>query len=186
MAKVSYANLKLKTKEEIKEFDFNGSKIEVLQYLPLQDKIDLIDITCQKAREDRLYSPIKIDAYFHLHLIYLYTNLTFTEKQREDEYKLYDCLMSNGLIDNVLINMNKKEYESLLNLLNQKIEDELKYNTTAAAIVNQLITDLPRNAEAAQKIVENFDPKKYQAVVDFATAANGGRPILPENTNIEK
>ena len=122
MAKVSYANLKLKTKEEIKEFDFNGSKIEVLQYLPLQDKIDLIDITCQKAREDRLYSPIKIDAYFHLHLVYLYTNLTFTEKQREDEYRLYDCLMSNGLIDGVLMNMNKKEYESLLDLLNQKIE----------------------------------------------------------------
>ena len=180
MAKVSYANLKLKTKEEIKEFDFNGSKIEVLQYLPLQDKIDLIDITCQKAREDRLYSPIKIDAYFHLHLVYLYTNLTFTEKQREDEYKLYDCLMSNGLIDSVLMNMNKKEYESLLDLLNQKIEDELKYNTTAAAILNQLITDLPKNAEAAKKIMDEFDPKKYQAVVDFATAANGGRPVLPE------
>lgn len=180
MAKVSYANLKLKTKEEIKEFDFNGSKIEVLQYLPLQDKIDLIDITCQKAREDRLYSPIKIDAYFHLHLVYLYTNLTFTEKQREDEYKLYDCLMSNGLIDGVLMNMNKKEYESLLDLLNQKIEDELKYNTTAAAILNQLITDLPKNAEAAKKIMDEFDPKKYQAVVDFATAANGGRPVLPE------
>ena len=180
MAKVSYTNLKLKTKEEIKEFDFNGSKIEVLQYLPLQDKIDLIDITCQKAREDRLYSPIKIDAYFHLHLVYLYTNLTFTEKQREDEYKLYDCLMSNGLIDGVLMNMNKKEYESLLNLLNQKIEDELKYNTTAAAILNQLITDLPKNAEAAKKIMDEFDPKKYQAVVDFATAANGGRSILPE------
>lgn len=177
MAKVSYANLKLKTKEDIKEFDFNGSKIEVLQYLPLQDKIDLIDITCQKAREDRLYSPIKIDAYFHLHLVYLYTNLTFTEKQREDEYKLYDCLMSNGLIDGVLMNMNKKEYEFLLDLLNQKIEDELKYNTTAAAIVNQLITDLPKNAEAVQQIVDNFDPKKYQAVVDFATAANGGRPV---------
>lgn len=180
MAKVSYANLKLKTKEDIKEFDFNGSKIEVLQYLPLQDKIDLIDITCQKAREDRLYSPIKIDAYFHLHLVYLYTNLTFTEKQREDEYKLYDCLMSNGLIDSVLMNMNKKEYESLLDLLNQKIEDELKYNTTAAAILNQLITDLPKNAEAAKKIMDEFDPKKYQAVVDFATAANGGRPVLPE------
>lgn len=177
MAKVSYANLKLKTKEDIKEFDFNGSKIEVLQYLPLQDKIDLIDITCQKAREDRLYSPIKIDAYFHLHLVYLYTNLTFTEKQREDEYKLYDCLMSNGLIDGVLMNMNKKEYEFLLDLLNQKIEDELKYNTTAAAIVNQLVTDLPKNAEAVQQIVDNFDPKKYQAVVDFATAANGGRPV---------
>lgn len=28
--------------------------------------------------------------------------------------------------------------------------------------------------------MDEFDPKKYQAVVDFATAANGGRPVLPE------
>lgn len=177
MSKPTYASLKLKVNEDVKTFDFNGTEIEVKQYLPISDKIDLIDITCQKAREDRLYSPIKLDMYFHLHLVYLYTNLTFTDRQRDDEYKLYDCLQSNGIIEKVLENINEKEYNELLELIEKKVNDELKYNTTAAAIVNQLITDLPKNAEAAQKIVENFDPSKYQAVVDFATAANGGRPI---------
>ena len=31
--------------------------------------------------------------------------------------------------------------------------------------------------KAAAKIVDEFDPEKFQKVIDFATAANGGRPI---------
>ena len=40
MAKVSYANLKLKTDKTVKAFDFMGQEIEVLQYLPIEDKYD--------------------------------------------------------------------------------------------------------------------------------------------------
>lgn len=177
MGKVTYSSLKLKTKEEIEEINFGDSKIEVQQYLPIQDKIDLIDITLQKAKEGRLYNPIKVDMFFHLNLIYLYTNITFTDKQREDEYKLYDNLQSNGIISQVIAAMNENEYNGLLNMINEKIENELRYNTTAAAVISKIIDDLPRNAEAAQKIVNGFDREKYQAVVDFAKAANGGREI---------
>jgi hypothetical protein len=177
MGKVTYSSLKLKIKEEIEEINFGDSKIEVQQYLPIQDKIDLIDITLQKAKEGRLYNPIKVDMFFHLNLIYLYTNITFTDKQREDEYKLYDSLQSNGIISQVVAAMDENEYNGLLNMINEKIENELRYNTTAAAIISKIIDDLPKNAEAAQQIVNNFDKSKYQAVVDFAKAANAGRAI---------
>ena len=177
MGKVTYSSLKLKIKEEIEEINFGDSKIEVQQYLPIQDKIDLIDITLQKAKEGRLYNPIKVDMFFHLNLIYLYTNITFTDKQREDEYKLYDSLQSNGIISQVVAAMDENEYNGLLNMINEKIENELRYNTTAAAVISKIIDDLPRNAEATQKIVNGFDREKYQAVVDFAKAANGGREI---------
>ena len=42
MSKVSYANMKLKVNNEIKTFDFNGNEIEVLSYLPIEDKFDLV------------------------------------------------------------------------------------------------------------------------------------------------
>ena len=51
MAKVSYTNLKLKINKEIKEISFNDTKIEVLQYLPIEDKYDLVMITLQKAEK---------------------------------------------------------------------------------------------------------------------------------------
>ena len=177
MSKITYSSLKLKIKDEIKEIDFNGNKIEVKQYLPVSDKIDLVDITLQKAKEDRLYNPIKVNMYFHLHLIYLYTNISFTEKQREDEEKLYDVLDSNGLIDAVVAAIPESEYVDLLNKTAEKIDNELQYNTTTAAIISSIINDLPAQAQAMSNIVENFDPNKYQAVIDFAKAANGGRDI---------
>jgi hypothetical protein len=43
----------------------------------------------------------------------MYTNISFTEKQREDEYKLYDAMQSNGLIDAVIEHMPAAEYEML-------------------------------------------------------------------------
>lgn len=177
MSKITYSSLKLKMKNDIKTIDFNESKIEVKQYLPISDRIDLVDITLQKAQEDRLYNPLKVNMYFHLNLIYLYTNISFTDKQREDEEKLYDILDSNGLIDAVVAAIPEYEYEDLINKIAEKIDNELTYNTTAASLISKLINDLPEQAAAAAKIVEEFDPSKYQAVVDFAKAANGNRSI---------
>jgi len=177
MSKITYASLKLKQKEEIKTINIEGNSIEVKQYLPISDKIDLVDITLQKSKEDNLYNPLKVNMYFHLNLIYLYTNITFTDKQREDEEKLYDVLDSNGIINEVVAAIPENEYTDLLNKTAEKIDNELKYNTTAAAIVSKFINDLPRNAQAAAEIVDNFDKEKFQNVIDFARAANGGRDI---------
>ena len=177
MAQITFSNLKLKTKNEITEIDFEGNKIEVKQYLPISDKIDLIDITLQKAKEDRLYNPLKIEMYFNLHLVYLYTNIKFTEKQKEDEEKLYDILDSNGLINAIIAAIPEKEYNNLLSKANEKIINELKYNTTTAAIISKIVDDLPAQAQAMADIIDNFNPEKFQNVIDFAKAANGGRNI---------
>jgi hypothetical protein len=164
-------------KKEYNIVKYQESEIKVLKYLPIEDKLDLIEVTLQKAREDRLYNPMKVDMFFHLNIIYLYTNITFTEKQREDEYKLYDILQTNGIIDQVINAMNENEYNLLLTKINEKMSDELTYNTTTAAVISKFIDDLPANAEAAKKIVDNFDQTKYKAVIDFAQAANGGRTL---------
>ena len=177
MAKVSYANLKLKLNQPHSGFDFNGQNIEVIHYLPIEDKYDLVMITLQKAKEDEIYNPIKLDMYFHLHLVYMYTNLSFTDKQRENEPKIYDILKCNGFIDEMLNCIPEEEYNELQYYIEKYAKDSLKYKNTTGAALRSFITDLPKNAEAAANIVDNFDKEKYQAVIDFATAANGGRNI---------
>lgn len=185
MAKVSFANLKLKVDKEVKTVDYGGTQIEVLQYLPIADKKDLVDITLQKAEENGIYDPIQVDMYFHLHIVYMYSNLSFTDKQKEDESKLYDILESNGLIAAVLKGMREKEYSTLYAWIVDKQKKIMKYKNTAGAVLQSVINDLPRNAEAAAQIVENFDPTKYQEVINFATAANGGRPIRGLRANLQ-
>lgn len=178
MAKVTYASLKLKVDNSSFTFDFNGNQIEVLKYLPIDSKYDLVEVTLQKSKESNgYYNPLKVDMYFHLHLVYMYTNISFTDKQREDEAKLYDTLYSNGVITKLLETIDKDEYEDLLSFVNERINTETKFNSSLTGVINKFINELPANAEAAMNIVENFDKDKFQEVINFAQAANGGRPV---------
>ncbi len=176
--KASFANMKLKVNTSVKTFEFGGQQIEVLQYLPVRDKYDLLMSALQKSYESGIYNELKLDVYFNLNLVYLYSNISFTEKQREDELKIYDVLESNGFFDAFLANFNKEEYDTLFEQLIAIKEASVYYKTSAAALLQSVITDLPASAEAAAKIVNEFEPSKFQAVVDFATAANGGRNIV--------
>lgn len=177
MTKTTYASMKLKVNTETKEINFNGNKIEVLQYLPIDDKYSLLNITLQKAKEGAIYNPLKKDMFFHLHLIYMYTNLVFTDKQREDESKIYDTLVSNGLLDKVLEAIPDTEFDTLYSYLNEQEKTILTYKNTVGGAITEIIDNLPVQAEQMQKIVDNFDPQKFQNVLDFAKAANGGREI---------
>lgn len=176
--KVSYANLKLKPAATASTFEFCGNDIEVLNYLPIEDKYDLVMVTAQKAEEDGIYNPVLLDMYFHLHLVYMYSNLSFTDKQKENEAKIYDTLKSNGFFEKFFAVLDEDEYTDLMDYLEKYMSDMLTYRNTAGAVLQSVINDLPRNAQAAAEIVESFDKNKFQAVVDFATAANGGRNIV--------
>lgn len=174
---ISYANMKLKPVTTTHKFEWNGNEIEVLDYLPIEDKYDLIMVTLQKSFEDGYYNPIKVDEFFHLHLIYMYTNINFTDKQREDEHKLYDSLKSNGLIDAFIEQMNEFDYSELFNMLDDTKRELTEYKRSTSALIQSLVSDLPRQADAMKNIMDNFDPNKYQEVMNFAKAANGGREI---------
>lgn len=169
--KLSFSKLKLKSNNEVNTFNFNDNEVEVLKYLPAQDKYDLIMITLQKAQEDGIFNEFKLDVYFHLHMIYMYTNLTFTDSQKEDEFKLYDLLAGNGFIDKFIDEgVEESEYAILWDMLMNVRQDITRNNTTIAGVIRKLVDDLPKSAEAAAKIVEEFDPEKYKRVKDFADA----------------
>lgn len=177
MAKVTYASLKLKTNSDIVTFSFDNAEIEVKQYLPIEDKYDLINITLQNAFEDGVFHPLKMDLYFHLYIIMMYTNIAFTDKQKENCPKLYDALTTSGLMNMVLENIPKNEYEELYNYLMECSVQLTNHNRSVTTLVTSLINDLPAQMAEAAKIVETFDPEQFKAVVDFARAANGGRDI---------
>jgi hypothetical protein len=175
--KVSYSSLKIKVNKDVKTFQFEDSIIEVIQYLPIKDKRDLIDITIEKSLENSIYNPIKLDMYFHLHMVYLMTNINFTEKQKEDEEKIYDALKSSGLLEQILTHIDENEYNELYTYLQEMISKQISYQQSFVGVASKIINDLPKNASAAMDIVNNFDKEQFSEVIKFAQAANGGRPI---------
>lgn len=170
MAKVSFASLKLKVKDEVKILNIGDKEIEVKQYLSAEDKYDLVMISLQQAKENGIYNSLKLDIFFHLNLIFMYTNLSFTDKQREDLLNLYDILESNEIINNVVALIPEKEIKELYSKVNEILQDLMRYENSAAGIVDNLITSLPVNAQAAADIVDNFNPEKYGEVINFAKA----------------
>lgn len=174
MAKVSFTNLKLKVNTEVNTFQFgeNKTKIEVLKYLPIEDKNDLIHIALQNAEENGIYNDILLEMYFNLYIMYFYTNINFTDKQKEDPAKLYDQMESNGLITQVIANMDDDEYSNLFVYLNTIKNEMLTYKNTAGAVLQSVIQDLPRNMSAAADIINNWSPEQFESVRRLAEMAN--------------
>ena len=177
MFKLKESNLKPKDEITTILFGDNNLEINVKKYLPISDKIDLVQIALQKAEEDGVYNQIKLDMFFHLNIIYLYTDIEISQEEREDEYMLYDILESNDIIDQVVAAIGS-DYSELKDYLIEMMSDTLNYKNTAAAVLTRIIQDLPKNAAAAKEIVDSFDREKYENVRDFAIAANGGRNIV--------
>ena len=175
---IKYSDLNINLNTENKAFIFNDNAVTVAQYLPLADKYDLISIALQKSYVDGIYNELLLDAYFHLALVYLYTDIEFTDEDKLDEMSLFDKLVTSGFIDEMLKVFNKDEYEELHLILSKTVEMKMKYSISAASLISKIIDDLPRNADAAQKIIDNFDKEKFKEVMNFAIAANGGRDIV--------
>ena len=183
---MKFSDFDIKLDTSTNSFTHNNNEIKVLKYLPVRDKLDLIEIAFQKAEEeDGTYNEIKLDIYFHLNLIYLYTDLEFSPEDKEDEMELFDKLESSGIINEVIMHMDQTEYNNLEEYLVDTKEILEKYKHTAAAVLRTFVQDLPKNAAAAKEIVDSFDREKYQNITDFATAANGGRNIFT-NQPVEK
>ena len=165
---VDFNSLELKFNNQVKPIDVNGKKIEVQQYLPVEEKLSLVSVSLQRSLESGVYNSIKKDIFFHLNLIFMYTNILFTEEERKDPFVLYDKLDSNNIINKVVDVIPDTEYDFLVKSMEEQEAALIKYQTSVAGILDNFITMLPAQAQAAADIVENFDKDKYLEVIDFA------------------
>ena len=181
MAVINYADLKLENVEHAVPMQWGDQTIAVSQRLSIQDKCDLIESTLRQSEENGVYSLIKLDAYFHLNLIYLYTNIVFTEEERADEATLFDTLETSGFMDAFMKVVNAEEYNYLYDTLLKMAKIRGKHNNTISGLANKLLIEMPETMELMKQTIESFDKEKFAEVMAFAKAANGGRDIPAKN-----
>ena len=167
------------------EIDFNGQKIKVYKEISTKDMTDLVWATLAKSRENIIYNPIKVTMYTHLNMVYLFTDIAFEPDDRLDEFELYDKLNGCGLIRQIIGMIPAETYTKICDIIDEEVKKLEKVNGSAVSLVQSLINDLPAQAEAMQKIVDNFDPDKFEAVKKFAEAANGNRDIRTNEPVVE-
>lgn len=142
MAKVSFTKLGLKVNQDIKTIEYNEQIIEVKQYLPINDKLTLISkVINLSADENNFANPVKADVFFTIEVLDAYTNINFTEKQKEDPCKLYDMLVSSGLFETIKNVIPKDEYDSLYYDTHQCITAVYKYKNSVMGLLETISGD---------------------------------------------
>lgn len=140
--KPTFAKMKLTKNIEVKTIEFNGFEIEVKQYLPINDKLALISNVINAAHDENNFSnPVKEDVFGTLEIIYAYTNIGFTDKQKEDPTNLYDIMVSSGLADAVIQTIPKVEYDSIVNGINQCTQAIYAYKNSVLGILESISMD---------------------------------------------
>ena len=171
-----FKDLNVEVENTYKSFDYKGKEVKVMQYLPLEDRLALIDVTLRKSFEDGIYNPMKMWSYFDLHIVFLYSDILFDEEDREDELALFDTLELSGLINQVVINMAEGEYKQLQGLLQEIYENKQKEALGISSVLGNLIGRLPAQLEQATKFLKDFDPAKFEELQNFVKAINNGNP----------
>ena len=115
--------------------------------------------------------------FYSLYVVYLYTNLEFTNDEKDDPATLYDALCSSGMIEAIFNALHPTERSMLEEILYDTMTLKLEYRNTIASVINSFIDNLPVNAKEAKDIIEKFNPQDFMQVLNFAQAANGNRPI---------
>lgn len=142
MAKVAFTKLGLKLNKDIKTIIWNDQEIEIKQYLPVNDKLVLTSEVINSCAEDsKFYNPGKIEIYFTLEMIFAYTNIKFTDKQKDDVCKLYDLLQSSGLKDIIFENIPDVEISFIYTTIIDAIENIYKYNNSVYGILDNMTND---------------------------------------------
>lgn len=173
MAKIPFTKLKCKINTDEVPVQIGEETIAVKQYLPIQEKLGLIGRVIELAHmQDENYSnPVKAAAFRDLEVIFAYTNITFTDKQKEDPAKLYDLLYSTGIIDTVIDNIPEDEYVSIVVGIDESIEAVYKYQNSALGILNGIkesYSDTEINVEDMQKAVKELaDSPVLQGIMNY-------------------
>ena len=171
MDKIAFTKLGLKPNKEIKTIVWNEQTIEILQYLPVDEKLQLISRIINNSAEDmKFYNVGKVDMFTALEIIYAYTNINFTEKQKEDICKLYDLLVSSGLYSTIMKEIPKAEKEWIEDVVMDSIGNIYNYQNSILGILDSVTQDysnLNLDAESIQQKIA--DPENLELLKGIMT-----------------
>lgn len=159
MAKVGLNKLGLVKNTEQVDFMWKGQKIEVIQYLPLEKKLEVISNVINESVDLKgYYAPYRLDLFMTIAIVQNYTNITFTEKQQEDLGKLYDLLVGSGIYNEIRNRIPVSEIDYLQVNIEKTIHSIYEYKNSVLGIMDAIAKDYKNvsfDASQIQKALES-------------------------------
>lgn len=155
--------------KDMKNDSIIRASIDVKSYLPIQDKIQLIDTVIDESIElwygHLRFNEINRYLIFTREVLSAYTNLTWSD-DRDVRMLEYDMLKTSGLLEKT-IGFFEAEYgvcNSLLNMqINYVLEDN-KIEAQLAKLIESGIEKLDVVADKAQQALENLNLDELEGI----------------------
>lgn len=158
MAKIAFSKLNAKTNSEIKSVGINNQVIEIKQYLPFEEKVRIIEniINVVVANNQHYYNPAQVEIFKVYYIIEHYTNLTFTEKQKQDLAKIYDALVSTDCYKQIVQFIPEEELDTLEELLHASLRNVYAYFNSVYHVIESMGNNYGALNMDVQDIINNL------------------------------
>lgn len=172
MAKIAFTKLSLQKNNDVKNWQVNEQIVEVKQYLPVEQRIELAKQVIQQVTNfnNDFLNEFAFRIYMDLAIVFNYTNLTFTDKQKEDLYKLYDLLAGSGFITELKKQVNCNQTDDLEVYIYETLCNYYKYKNSVYGIIesmNQNYSNLNLDINQLQDKISN--PESLSTLKDVLT-----------------
>lgn len=175
MAKVPFTKLNTIKSIPAQEICFSNQKIIVEQYLPLSQKLNLIQtvIELSGSGEEGFFNIVKLKTFYTIEMIKAYTNISFTEKQQEDPAKLYDAIVMNGVWEGIIESIPQEERDEVWGNILTLAREVTEFNHSALGILKTIRNDYseltydieglttklakPENLQLVKDVIEKLD-----------------------------
>lgn len=137
MAKVALSKLNLKKEVEPKKIIINDVEVEVSQYVDTAIKSMIMQSAAWGSVAKNIVDEILLDAYLHVLIIDYYTNITLTDKHKENLLQTFDLLQSNGIFEQIIPALAEGEYDYLFNSTLNLAKKINEYNMSLASVFQQ-------------------------------------------------
>ena len=165
MAKLAFSKLGLKNNNQVVNINYNEQTIEVKQYISVNDKLKLISEVINNTIDEHSFcNPVKVQVYLALGILDYYTNISFTEKQREDPVKLYDNFQSTKLLHQICNAIPEEELTELTNGMWDSINSIYTYNNSAMGVIENIgsnYKDMNLDVEEIQQKLANGENVEF-------------------------
>ena len=171
MAKVSFTKLGLKVNQEVNKIIINEQEVEVKQYLPINERLMLISNVLNDSYDNANYPNwVKIDMITELAIVETYTNISFTEKQKEDKCKTYDLLKGSGALKAIIDAIPVDEYVVVVDGIHVMAQAIYDQKNSAVGIVETIVNDYSATEMDASAIQAKLsDPENLGLLRDILT-----------------
>lgn len=167
--KITFSNLKKEVPLRIKMIKINDKEVEIKQYLPVNEKLNLITSILEQVAQNEysFVNPVQLDVFSSLGIVYAYTNIEFTEEEKANPATLYDELENQGIINAVVGAIPITEYDFIVSGIEKTVSEYYTSRNSLRGIFEDITTDYSNlNLDATEIQKKLADPDNLTLLKD--------------------